>query len=426
MEEIILENIEKKENIIKYSFSISDGYKEFFTEKPFVIEYPKNIENIPDSVAAIPFVANVIPIIWLTNGTLHIKNLDKDFYNCLFEVKKGYETMFPESTFSGKLAVENIIPCDSATGGSVVFFSGGLDAVQTLVSHINEKPRLLAIWGADIRYDNTDGWEIVRRSIEGSAHNFDLSVDIIRSSFREFDNEAALNNHFFKQLKDNWWHGVKHGIALLGHAAPYAYIYGLSTVYIASTNCPADGPVRCASNPLTDNHVRYNGAKVIHDGFEYSRQDKVHNVVDYVKKTGTKIPLRVCWETQAGTNCCKCEKCYRTMAGLLAEGANPIDYGFKESTDTLPFMHFYIVGQYSQSSVIKDYWPHIRERVVEKKALLVNTPSWKFLKWIEKSDFNHPETLKLPLNFRIRNKLSHFKFYNTLHKIKYKLKNNKF
>lgn len=421
MNEITLKSIEKKENIIKYAFSISDGYEEIFTDKPFIIEYPENIESVPDSIAAVPFVANVIPIIWLTDGTLRVKNLDKDFYDCLDEVKTGYETMFPESTFTGNLIVDNIIPCDSATDGSVVFFSGGLDAVQTLVSHIDEKPHLLTIWGADIRYDNTDGWEIVRRGVEDSARKFDLPVDIIRSSFREFDNEAVLQNRFSKQLKDGWWHGVKHGIGLLGHASPYAYLYGLSTVYIASTNCPADGPVRCASNPLTDNHVRYNGAKVIHDGFEYSRQDKVRNVVNYVKKTGTKISLRVCWETQTGANCCKCEKCYRTMAGLLAEGANPLDYGFEESTETLPFMRFYITGQRSHYATIQDYWPHIQKRVIENKSLLVNTPSWKFLKWIEKSDFNHPETLRLPLNFRIRNRLSQFKFYNTLHKVKCKL-----
>ena len=421
MEEIILTKIEKKENIVKYSFSITDGYKEFFSNKDFVIEYPENIDSVPDGILAIPFVANVIPIIWITNGTLYIKNLDKDFYDCLTEVKKGYETLFPETRFEGNLIVDNVTCINRDSNGTALLFSGGLDALNTLVEHLSEKPNLLTIWGSDIQYENTAGWEIVRQGVEDSAQKFNLPINTIRSSFREFDNEAALHNRFSKQLKDSWWHGIKHGIALLSHVAPYAYLHSISTVYIASSYCPADGMVRCASSPLTDNFVRFNGAKVIHDGFEYSRQDKIHNVVEYVKRTGNPVSMRVCWETQTGSNCCRCEKCYRTMAGLLAEGANPQEYGFEKATETLPLMHSYIICQCSHYVALQDYWIHIRNKIIENKANLSTTPSWKFLKWMEKADFEHPENLKMPLFFRIRSRLSQFKFYNKLHEIKCKL-----
>lgn len=421
MDEIILNSIEKKENIIKYSFCFSNGYKEFFTDKPFVIEYPENIESVPDAILAIPFVANVIPIIWITNGTLRLKELDEDFYNCLPDVKKGYETMFPETTFEGSLIVDNTVRTKCNGCGSVMLFSGGLDAINTLVGHLNEQPHLLTIWGSDIRYENTDGWEIVRQGVEESADKFNLHIDTIRSSFREFDNENYMHNRYYEQLKDGWWHGIKHGIALLSHAAPYVYLHGLNTVYIASSYCPTDGMVRCASSPLTDNYVRFNGAKVIHDGFEYSRQDKIYNVVNYVKTTGNNVSMRVCWETQTGSNCCKCEKCYRTMAGLLAEGANPTEYGFEKATETLPFMHSYIICQCSHYVALQDFWIHIRKRIIENKSQLVNTSYWEFLKWIEKCDFEHPETLKMPLNFRIRKHLSEFGFYNELHRIKEEL-----
>ena len=420
MDEIILNKIEKNKNIIKYSFCISDGYKDFFTGKPFVIEYPENIESVPDSILAIPFVANVIPIIWITNGTLRIKELDEDFYNCLPDVKKGYETMFPETTFGGKLIVDNTILTKCNTCGSAMLFSGGLDAINTLVNHLDEQPHLLTIWGADIRYENTDGWEIVRQGIENSANKFNLHVATIHSSFREFDNESYMHHHYYEQLKDSWWHGIKHGIALLSHVAPYAYLHGLNKVYIASTNCISDDLIRCASSPLTDNYVRFNGAKVIHDGFEYSRQDKTHNVVNYVKKTGNTVAMRVCWEKQTGSNCCNCEKCYRTMAGLLAEGVNPFEYGFEKATETLPFMRACVIGQPSYYAALQAYWGHIRNRVIENKSQLVNTPYWQYIKWMEKCDFEHPKTLKMPLIFRIRRYLSKFRFYNELHKIKEK------
>lgn len=418
MDEITLNKIEKKENIIKYSFYASDGYKDFFTGKQFVIEYPENIESVPDSILAIPFVANVIPIIWITNGTLNIKELDEDFFNCLPNVKKGYETMFPETAFRGKLNIEKTVLTKCHTCGSVMLFSGGLDAINTLVEHLDEKPHLLTIWGSDIRYDNTYGWETVCKGVKDAAHKFNIPVETIRSSFREFDNETNLHDRYSEQLKDSWWHGMKHGIALLSHVAPYSYLHGINTVYIASSYCPDFGLVRCASSPLTDNYVRFNGAKVIHDGFEYSRQDKIHNVVNYVKNTGNNVTMRVCWETQTGFNCCKCEKCYRTMSGLLAEGEDPKKYGFPKADETLPFMHSYIVCQCSHYTALQDYWIHIKNRVVDNKKQLVNTPYWQHLKWIEKCDFEHPETLKMPLNFRIRKQLSEFKFYRKLHEIK--------
>lgn len=425
MEEIILKEIVKKENTIKYNFSVSEGLQHFFSGKPFSIEYPENIESVPDSVAAIPFVSNVLPLIWLTNSTLRLEELDKDFYDCLPSVRGGYEKMFPESTFSGNIAVNKIVYCNEKSAkGSVALFSGGLDAVQTLISHIDEKPHLISIWGADIKYANSEGWEVMLRGIEEASQKFGLAVSVIRSSFRDFDEEWILHQHFYEQLKDGWWHGVKHGIALISHAAPYAYLNGLNTVYIASSNCAADGHVRCASNPLIDNEVRFSGVEVIHDGFNFNRQDKIHNIVEYVKKTGKSVSVHVCWETQNGNNCCQCEKCYRTMAGLLVEGADPADYGFEKARETLPYMHAYIIGQCSRYSAIPNHWSHIKNRLLLNKELLIKKPFWKDIQWIEKSDFLHPETLKLPLNLRIRSKLSEFKFYNKLHNIKAKILNN--
>ena len=228
---------------------------------------------------------------------------------------------------------------------------------------------------------------------------------------------------FSEQLKDGWWHGVKHGMALLGHAAPYAYLHGISTVYIASSHCPADGHVRCASNPLTDNHVRFANARVVHDGFECGRQDKVHDVVDYVNRTGNRLSLHVCWESQSGRNCCHCEKCYRTMASIMAECADPVDYGFDRTSETVSDMQRYIVGQkVLNANLATSGWKHIHNGVRRNKKTLKRTKYWKYLKWIDKADFDRYEDLKLPLLYRIRNKLSTLRFYQFLHEMKVKLR----
>ena len=274
MEQLHLRSIRKNNCTISYEYSVSQGLSKYFSETPFFIEYPMDVSDVPDSIAAIPFVSCVLPIIWLTNSALILSELDEDFYNCIPNVKKGYEEMFPESRFLGSIQVESVVKNTTAAGGNcAMLFSGGLDATQTMVSHLEECPHLISIWGSDIRYDNQDGWNAVYSHIADTAQRYCLPSAVVRSSFRAFDKEGLLDHDFSTQLRDGWWHGVKHGMGLLGHAAPYAFLKGLSSVYIASSNCPLDGQVRCASHPSIDNHVRFCGCQIVHDGYQFSRQD---------------------------------------------------------------------------------------------------------------------------------------------------------
>lgn len=420
MEKIILNGIKKDKNTIEYNFSVSDGLTKYFSGKPFVIEYPENITSVPDSVCAIPFVCNVLPIVWLTDSELILSEIDKAFFDCIPEVKKGYETMFPESIFAGKITAERIVKCtEKAKEKCALLFSGGLDAVSSLVSHFNEQPDLISIWGSDIRYDNTEGWNIVHKGISESSEKFNLDEIVIRSRFRDFDIENALDIDFSHQLKNGWWHGVKHALALLGHVALCAYLRGYSKLYIASSNCPADGIVRIASSPLTDNYVRFANCKVVHDGYENSRQDKVRNVVNFCRNTDNKISLHVCWESQQGSNCCLCEKCFRTMAGIIAEGADPIDYGFVYTTQTVPHMRRELIDfKKLAPDVAQRQWVHIYDGACQNLDIIKKQPYWKHIRWIVKADFSHPETIKPSFIFKLRLSLANFKFYKALHHVK--------
>jgi hypothetical protein len=66
----------------------------------------------------------------------------------------------------------------------------------------------------------------------------------------------------------------------------------------------------------------------VHDGYEFSRQAKIHYITKYVKESKEQLFLRVCWESSGGSNCCRCEKCYRTILAIIAEGGEPRNYGF--------------------------------------------------------------------------------------------------
>ena len=424
MEQIKILDILKKQNTLTYHFRVSTGLEKYFSDRDFVIEYPESVEMVSDGIAVIPFVCNVLPIIWLTNSTLIIPELDEAFFNCIPEVKKGYMKMYPESAFLGEIKVKRIVPCDrpAEPGKCAMFYSGGADSVQTLISHMEEKPTLLSIWGSDIKYSNSEGWKALYKALKEASDHYDLKLVTIHSSFREFDRERELGKDFSGKLKDGWWHGVKHGIALLGHVAPYAYLHSLEKMYIASSHCPEDGHVRCASNPLIDNNVRYANCQVIHDGFEYGRQNKIHNIVHYAIEKNDYPFLHVCWETQTGENCCKCEKCYRTIVAIIAEGGDPERFGFEKYKEKMGGLQKTVLNNLSEN--LAKHWKKIQKALQENKRIVKYSPCWESIKWILKADFDHPETIKIPIPISsgIRPWLSQFTFYQRLHDMKEKFK----
>lgn len=424
MEKITLNAIIIDKNKLEYDFVVSDGLKKYFSGKPMQIEYPISLSAVPKGVLAVPFVSCILPILWMTDAELCLPELDRDFFGCLPMVKQGYEKMFPESFFGGTVNPTKTISCAQMVSDRCgMLFSGGLDATQTLVSHFAEKPCLISIWGSDVQYDNEIGWHNVYSGIQEIAHRYSLTSVMIRSNFREFDNEGMLEQAFSKQLKDGWWHGLKHSLALLGHAAPYTYAQGLGTLYIAASNCPADGVVRCASNPSIDNYVRFAGCQVHHDGFEYSRQDKVRNIVRFSEATKNAVTLHVCWQSQTGTNCCQCEKCYRTIAALIAEGADPHAYGMHQASRTLPEMQRRVIeGRLLNPNTAISYWKHIQDQILRQKKVLRKQKEWKYIKWIAKANFVDISRNKMPIWYRLRAKMAEYKFYQVLHTIKERLR----
>ena len=111
---------------------------------------------------------------------------------------------------------------------------------------------------------------------------------------------------------------------------------------------------------------------------------KVHNITQFSKNTGKKIPLRVCWESSGGSNCCNCEKCWRTILGVYAEGFDPHDFGFDyDDFDTI------LKRIYQNRELLK--W-HRESRYapmqeVLRKNYTADTVS-KELKWFYKIDIN--------------------------------------
>lgn len=420
---IELEEIVKNSGKVEFHYSVSDGVSQFFSNNPFWIEYPENIESVSEAILAIPFVCNVLPLVWLSDLELIIPELDEDFYNCVPNVKKGYIDMYPNVEFGGKITVRRLVRnVPEHAGRSATLFSGGLDSWCTLVRHIDETPDLISIWGSDIKVDNIEGWKVLYRKLEDSSKKIDLNLIPIKSTFRQFIVEKRLDEQFYPLLQDGWWHGVQHGIGLIAHTAPINFLRGVTVQYIAASFSPGDGNLTCASWPSIDNNVRFASCRVSHDAF-ITRQEKIKILVEYCKRTEKKADLHVCWQTDTGENCCRCEKCCRTIIGLLVEGVDPIDYGFNGKRINYQYISDYILYYLRFDQVSKAYWRQIQSAYQENKNVLSKTVL-RNAGWLEQLDVNRTNEIYIPIIVRLRHEkgirgiLSEFKFYQNLRKLK--------
>ena len=59
------------------------------------------------------------------------------------------------------------------------------------------------------------------------------------------------------------------------------------------------------------------------------------------------------------------------------------------------------------------------------KTELKKSVYWNDIKWILKADFNNPDTIKLPLKYRMQQRLYNNAFYKFAHDVKVKIKNGK-
>ncbi len=329
MNKVILSKIEISENTIKFGYKIDGEWKKYFNKhNEYKIEYTETIKETPLSIACIPFVVNILPMTWIFDAELVLDEIDEGFYRSIKEFKEGYKRMYPMIKFNGKLTYNKLIDNSyNVTDKVAAFYSGGLDASSTVVTHYDERPMLMNLQGSDIDLRYTKVLRDVKDALTSVATNLELDIVFIKSEFRALINEKKINKYIKPIAKDNYWHGFQHGIAIIGHAAPLAYKYKMRNVYIASSFTKGD-KASCASDPTIDNFVKLCSTNVVHDGYEFNRNDKSDNIGKFINKTNKKIKLRVCLDDYRVDNCCNCEKCYRTIFGFVSKGYDPKIVGF--------------------------------------------------------------------------------------------------
>lgn len=425
MERIIVRDVIFKRNRIEYKVELSDGIAGAFNN-PFEywIEYNENVESVPASIAIIPFVCNILPIVWVADAELCVSEIDEEFLFSLEDTKKAYTDMYPNIEFKGKLTVGKHIKNEKTFKNekrkATAFFSGGVDSWATLVSHIGEDElNLVTIWGSDVKLNDEKSWKKVEKYTNEVAANLKSKAIFIKSTFRESLNYTFLDNLIDgKVLNNSWWYFIQHGIALIGHVAPYIYLNNIDTHYIPASYSCRDVPNKIASYKTIDETLKLAWCDVVHDQFDLIRIERVEKILDWYKKTGESVQIRVCYSERAnGENCSHCEKCYRTILEILSFDLNPRDFGFDFSPESIPEMQLYLYENHARifedkMSYKYSCYSNIIKNIANNKEMLRKSGKLDYLEWIlDAEDIKSLKKLKFVREYRMKTKI-----YKLLHR----------
>jgi len=209
------------------------------------------------------------------------------------------------------------ITCDgfeiekSTPEGVMCTFSGGVDSFYTLYQHLPENED-------SPQHQLThclllDGFAIPR------TDELNYSYTLIRESYEKLTRKLGIKLVFVATNLADFYQGKISPVQIDGPvlaSAPLILGGLISTFHIASCLTYSQVLPR-GSNAITNSLLSTEKLTVTIHGSDKSRVDKTVAIANWPE---TYDKLRVCWEDTGVKNCCRCEKCVRTMITLKAVG----------------------------------------------------------------------------------------------------------
>jgi hypothetical protein len=368
---------------VRYPLSCSPTLQRYFSREQMFVSYGLNLEGVPESILLIPIVATLAPIAWVLNVELRIRTLDAAFVEALESVRRTLPKIHPGVEWRGEVRVDRLVELLTAnrSNGAAVLFSGGVDSLATFFSRKKERQRIVSVWGADVGMHESRFWEDIASEQRSFAQQWNAEIFFVRTNFRTFFRPYRLRKKYFPSYS-NWYSAIQQGLGLTAICAPLAYIHSMAYVYIASS---ANNQFlqSWGSHPEIDNQVRWASTRVVHEGLNLTRQQKLEFIARHVRGANPPVLIRVCWGRSH--NCGRCEKCVRTIIGLLLAGLDPNDHGFKFSaTDLTQIRRRLETSSLGLRPIHKGFWIDIQDHARQKPTVIV-PGCGSFIAWLSEA-----------------------------------------
>lgn len=383
--QINIDELKISDNRVDFQLRVSKSLKRYFLKDNCYVQYDSTLDlrNVEHSILYIPMLAMTAPIAWAVGAEVNVPKLDAAYLRSLAQVKGVFKDSDLNFSFSGEIYPGEAVTNEFGGKRFGMLFSGGVDSLTSYLRHKNNKPDLFSIWGVpDIPPFENKFWSTMWAEISDLADRdtiraFQIKTDMFRNINRELLN---------KEFGISWWGDVTGGLFLLGMCAPVTAIRGIGTVIIASSYTQ-DFQKALGFHPSIDKNVSWADVTVLHDGYKMSRQQKVQYLCRN-ENIGYLSHLRVCWESAWRTNCGNCEKCFRTIVGLVLEGVDPNKCNFDTNTKTLPYIRdCFRKGKIALTEGGLFMWRDIQKHIPEH----INTDirgSHEFLAWLREYDLS--------------------------------------
>ncbi len=395
----------------RVSITIDKRFSEkYLHEDVFFAEYERdiNLTKVPKSIVLMPFIMNVISLVWVSGKEYIIDCLDYDLSIALDRLHLLLKKMYPKIRWNGKLIARKLehnklkAPVDPSKE-TAVLFSGGLDSIVSSLRHEEKKQVFITAWGnSDFPPDRRDLWEDAYDRLNEFAKMHGHKLSIVRSNFWFILNRKYLDHEISPEIT-SWRLDTVEGLGWAGLAAPILYAKNQPILRIASS-ISWKFPAKIASAPIFDDTISFAGIQAVQDAFEMTRIEKFEFLRDYFKKHHLSKPdLRVC-NSFGGENCNRCIKCLQTISELKTIGEPYRKYGF----DISPYhlykrMHGKVKHVKYSKRRVWHFWmlqKRLREMIAQGKKLD------KYLLWLAHAKINY----KPEINWRTF--MSRFPWYN--------------
>ena len=309
------------------------SFKEAYLLDNFFIEYDKEIDltKIDLSLVVMPFVCQVMSIVWASDTTYYVDSLDYELYHSLKNIKQIIKTLYPKTKWNGRLIprklVKNTISDQKNPQTDIaMLFSGGLDSTCSSLYESNKKQLLITAWGQwDVPLEDKQLWKQRRSQIIDFAQSHNHTNAFLKSNYVSFINYDAVEA--LASDVNHWRIETIEGLGWAGLTAPILYAKGYKELYIASSET-WDLQYPSLALPYIDNLLFFGTIHIQQHLFGMTRMQKIEWLVQYAHSNSLRgYKVKGC-HRQAPTNCCNCERCIQTICGLLLLGENIRDYDY--------------------------------------------------------------------------------------------------
>lgn len=358
-----------EDKTLTFSVSISRDLRRYFRKSQFYLRYGQDIDA-EEGLINIPGVALLLPLAWLTGSDLHVRCLDRKFVDAADALQRAYRAMYPKMLFGTRLVVEEAVDCRPNPAGTAMLFSGGMDATYSFFANRHLKPRLIQVFGTEFPCSEVGHLGRVMRQSSAFADQHGVDISFIHTDFAFlFDNRATT--HQFSRVRErastNLWQGIGYAPGLLAMSAPLSA--GRFNHLMIAAGADREHADRMrenpdSSSPKVDQKMGWSNLRVEHHGCLH-RYEKARKMKDWLPGNKLRVCLRFNRITDSsGTlNCCRCEKCARSIVALAIGGVDPSQCGFTIDSETIEAMRTTLTNGGSRNAYLALFWGPMQREI---------------------------------------------------------------